>query len=788
MLELMMEFPEELRNTPSWLVANKQGAPCQSIDGCLIPVNPVIAGGMTFVNAYLAAEEHDTLIGFYLSKDDPFGCIDLDVKDPETNPDEPEKWTTPEQFENYRKVMELFNSYAEVSRHGKGVHIWFRGNIGAGVRRDGIELYTQERFIICTGKRINNKPVIDCQDKAVMLAVDMRQGQEQANYELVEIDPTEEDWVIYERAQSAMNKDKFIALAELGDWQSQNYPSQSEADLSLMSMFAFYSKSNEQCRRLFRLTALGKREKANKNNYHVDRQLKIIRQRQELEERESRANAEQAAELVRSLNAKMEAEQAAQQIQYNTQVPGTYEPIAQSVGNRPVVENPNLEWPPGIAGQLAQYVYHASMRPVKEIAIVTALGALAGILGKAYNIPKSGLNMYFVLVARSAIGKEALHGGLSAIQLRLKNAGVPGGEKFFDFTNYVSGPSLVKAVVQNPCFINVNGEWGKQMKRMAMEPNNSAMQTLKTQMTNLYQKSDAKSTVGGMGYSNKENNVASATGVAYSMIGESTPETFFESLTREMMEDGFLSRFNVVEYDGKRVPLNEYPDEDMENGLFQILCTMTQHAFTLNSQYQTVMVGFSPDAKTMLRAFDIECDDQINKTDDEAMRQVWNRAHLKVMRLAALLAVADNYLEPVVQFHHADWALMLVRRDMNIMFTRWQQGAIGMDDETRIRRVVSFMVKYFSDKSVATSIKLHHMGIIPRSDVQKRVYSYAAFRNYRNGANAALEQTLRVMVDIGLIVEVDNAAKASAGFKGKGYFATEELFNYLEKNQPKGDK
>jgi hypothetical protein len=91
---------------------------------------------------------------------------------------------------------------------------------------------------------------------------------------------------------------------------------------------------------------------------------------------------------------------------------------------------------------------------------------MAGICGKVWVIPKSGLNLYIVLVARSGIGKEAMHDGISdLITAALPFCPVAGN--FADFTEYASGPALIKACVHNQCFVNVSGEIGHRCRAMA---------------------------------------------------------------------------------------------------------------------------------------------------------------------------------------------------------------------------------------------------------------------------------------------------------------------------------
>lgn len=779
--EAWSRLPAEMRQARQWCVAGVDKEPLAVSPTGLFNIsvtNP--SQWMDFDSACRAAYANGLHIGYVLHKDDPFTCIDLDVKD-STNESDPLRWTTPEQFNRFWEMVQAFDSYTETSRSGKGLHIWVRGKVPIGMRKDGVEVYSADRYIISTGKIVLDRPIQPRQELLDIIAREIRGKIQAKAAELVEMEEADPDEVVIDRAINAGNADKFNDLCA-GDWEKYGFPSQSEADLALMSIFTFYSQSNEQCRRLFRMSALGKREKSVKDNRYIDYTLKLIRGRQAREENVEADAIKLAAELVAELQGQR-TEQTAPAL-LHVPGPGPLTQAAAPVAAAVALAGPvaaqiasagdnGLEWPPGMAGAIAGFIYQSAPRPVKEVAIVAALGFLAGVCGKTFTIPQSGLNMYLILVARSAVGKEAMHSGISAL-IKAAAGRQPAAYNFVDFSDFASGPALAKAVAANPAFVNVAGEWGRKLKRLAMEDGReSPMQALRTVMTNLYQKSGPTAIVGGITYSNKDSNISSVSGVSFSMIGETTPSTFYDSLTDSMMEDGFLSRFTVVEYDGDRPSLNTSPLQEPSKALGDAVADLCTHSLQLLGANNNTKVGRSGRAAEMMWSFEQECDREINSTKDETWRQMWNRASLKVMRVSGLLAVADNWLHPVIESHHVKWALELIRRDISIMQRRMEAGDVGMGDHTRERKVLGIMADYLKEgapEGYKIPQAMRDNSIIPRKFLQIRAARVNQFVSHKLGATVALDHVIRSLCDSGYIMEVDKSKMVEGySFHGKCY-------------------
>lgn len=276
-------IPEELKALPQWvgfmLVHNeKKGKPDK------IPINPATLWGASSQNSdtwgtFEAAKavigrdgrckrknesgERVTVtapvcgVGFVFHR--RYAGVDFDhCINPDTG--EVDAWAA--------QWVERFGSYTEISPSGTGLHIICKGMLERAVKRPEAEVYDRGRYFTVTGDVFGpERPVREAQEAIDALCRELQEEEKPKRA------PTEglvalADAQLIEIAGKAKNGAKFTDLFN-GRWESR-YKSQSEADMALCELLAFYTGRDEaQMDRLFRASGLMREKWDEKHGAHT---------------------------------------------------------------------------------------------------------------------------------------------------------------------------------------------------------------------------------------------------------------------------------------------------------------------------------------------------------------------------------------------------------------------------------------------------------------------------------------------------------------------------------------
>ena len=217
------------------------------------PTDPATHSYYADAVAMVQADKADG-IGFVLTDDDPFFCIDLDhCRDPETGTIEPWAW----------EIVEAMDTYTEPSPSATGLHIWGYGSIPAGGNRRGqIEMYDRERYITITDQPIDGYAASrECGDQLAVLHASVFPPKPE---ETVSPPPlfSIEDQDIIDHLQ---RDDKGRALLA-GD--ASGYPGYSEARAALAWKCRYWHADEAQIARILRSSGIFKAEH---NDHERDR-------------------------------------------------------------------------------------------------------------------------------------------------------------------------------------------------------------------------------------------------------------------------------------------------------------------------------------------------------------------------------------------------------------------------------------------------------------------------------------------------------------------------------------
>lgn len=760
---MLNNIPYELQILTQWIVwkYEDKGGPKPTkvpyaLDGRMASVNDP-STWTTFAAVCAVAHLHDG-IGFVFTERDEYGFIDLDATDT--------------QIALQTEIYEQFNSYSEISPN-KGLHIIIKGWLPRGRRRSSVEIYSSGRYATFTGRIYgSNRTIESRQSLFTMLFEHMGGDKAESIYNGDERELYSDSQVI-NMARTAVNGEKF-ELLESGD--ASAYPSQSEADQALINIIAYYTQNTSQIKRIFRSMPFGQRIKAQRDsylNYTINRAFDQLAPPIDIEGLRLSINQVLALAAPSPFPTPFPAPQTGPTL--------ASRPLAATHVAVEPFEVPSAReshfanCPTGLVRELADYIYRSSPYQAIDISLAAAIALMAGICGRAFNVSGTGLNLYLLVLAETGTGKETMQRGIDKLHGSIEMK-VPASKDFVGPGTIGSGQALVKYLdkVSN-VFLSVLGEFTLTLKRLCNPRANSAESSLQQLLLDLYNKSGYGNTFKPMIYADPTKNTSKIKAPAFSILAESTPESFYKELSEDMILTGLLPRFIIIEYRGKRPSLNKTHVIPVSSELVDKLASLAGHAHGIMHQDKVVNVDATSTAEALLDAFNEKLRPLIGQ-HGEITKQLWSRAHVKAIKLASIFAIGQNMAAPCISDEVAEWAIEFVYSETANIAKRFQDGDTGADDDRRqhneIRRLCSEYIKSADcARKYDTDMRLHDSGVIPYAYISRRALSLAPFKV--RGTDA-LKRALAHLAEIGALSLVPVPDMMSKfGLRQKAYVVTD---------------
>jgi hypothetical protein len=727
-----LSFLDELKQYPHWIVRGPDKVPWRA-DGAgkASPTDPADWSDYATAAAVCAAHPEANLgLGFVLADSDPFACIDLDPTE------------DPSILKSQVEIFNAFNSYTEYSPSGKGCHIWVRGNVPARrLASKKLEVYSNQRYMTVTFQPIRDIPIIDAQNLLQDLIFSIDAASPKSQIDVASQPQVNSDEQIYKLAAQATNGDKFVKL-----WNADfiaDYDSQSEADMALCNILAFYSDNKKQVARMFMASKLGDgRDKYKKRPNLLAKMVdKSFDQKM--------PSIEPAMAMLETAKLKQQQEQ-----RKSEETQAAYK-----------------EWtyPPGSVGMIAEFIYSQAPSPLKEVALAGAIAYFSGLMGRAYHIDGMGLNQYIVVLAKTGQGKDAAKVGIGKLQAMLHNHLQPNVDisKRMGPESIASAQGLLKKVHDCPCMLSIFPEFGLMLQNICNPKAYSNEVNIRLALLKLYSASGPNNVIGGDAYSDKSKNLEPTRSPSFTLLGESTPGQFYRAVDEDSVANGFLPRLTIIEYEGDSPEPNEnayfvQPSAEMQ----LLLQSQIRFAVDAENRFEFMAVHMNAEAKVFFKQLRKQCrkmTDEHNRNNEDHLAEIWTRFAAKVAKLAATIAVGVDVTNPTITMPVMQWAHDYIERGNNKLISRFRAGEVGNSNyqHEQTRLVEKQLQKYLAaiwcpqfERSYYVNEFQKSAGIVHFQYLNTNLRNHKAFKNSPN-MKMAFDNTIKLLLDAGKLALVE---------------------------------
>lgn len=401
--------------------------------------------------------------------------------------------------------------------------------------------------------------------------------------------------------------------------------------------------------------------------------------------------------------------------------------------------------PPGILGRIAAWINETAPKRQPELAVAAAITLGATVMQRIYRSNFANFtSLYVVMVAKSTEGKEHPQASVERVLTAANLTGLVAG------SGYTSSGAVYSELLRKPSHLAVIDEMGKLLKLSRAKGNSNSEAAIDKLVEAFGKLAGVMRPPVYSSMTLAKNMPAPGDRVihnpAISLLGATTPATFYESLTDDLVRDGFLGRLLVIESSQPRqlarlVDQTEPPEDIVE------WCINTHGELRKKGDLAdvpsaemaaaTLPMPFEEACHHLLKPFEEELNDLKTAHEPDGLDVLLGRTYEKSLRLAMIAAKATHPGENVVRVDDLQWAIAYVRHyDLQLLEsvrTKRTRGEIDAQLQ-RMTRYVGAARKYVDDKKYAVILA---KGLMPHAKLLKLMKIDS--KSMRNLVDTALE-------------------------------------------------
>lgn len=325
--------------------------------------------------------------------------------------------------------------------------------------------------------------------------------------------------------------------------------------------------------------------------------------------------------------------------------------------------------PPGVLGDIARWITATAPKQQPELSVAAAIALGSVIMGRTYRSQYGNFtSLYLVMIAKSTEGKEHPQGCCEKILTAADLGKLIGG------SGYTSAGAVFSALLDSPAHLATIDELGKLLK-MSRANGQAHSEAAIDKLIEAFGRLDgvmrpptySKMTLSKSQATNIERIVHNP---AISLLGATTPGTFYGALTSDLVQDGFLGRCIVVESKQPR-QLTRFVDRTAPPARIIDWCKSVHVSGAVQGDLAgvnpaemaptVISLEFDDSCMPLMQALEAELNDAKEASEGEGLDVILGRTMEKSMRLSMIVAKAVDPNARRVMPQHLEWAIQYVR-------------------------------------------------------------------------------------------------------------------------------